>query len=192
MGRATIITLNNSFHGRTITTLAATGQDNFHNYFFPFTEGFLYADHNIESLISTIDDTVCAIILEGVQGEGGVLPLDPVFAQKAAEIAKDKDILLIFDEVQTGIGRTGRMFSFEHFGLVPDIITCAKGLGGGLPIGAFLCSKELSKVLGAGLHGTTFGGGPLATTVAIAVIDTIENDGLLAKATAVGDYFQQQ
>ena len=192
MGRATIITLNNSFHGRTITTLAATGQDNFHNYFFPFPEGFLYADPNIESLISTIDDTVCAIILEGVQGEGGVLPLDPVFAQKAAEIAKDKDILLIFDEVQTGIGRTGRMFSFEHFGLVPDIITCAKGLGGGLPIGAFLCSKELSKVLGAGLHGTTFGGNPVSCAGGIVVLQVIANQEFLDEVTAKGEYIKQR
>jgi acetylornithine/N-succinyldiaminopimelate aminotransferase len=192
IGRATIITLNNSFHGRTITTLAATGQESFHNYFFPFTEGFRYADPNIESLVSAIDDTVCAIIIEGIQGEGGVLPLDNIFARKAAEIAKEKDILLIFDEVQTGIGRTGKMFSFEHFGLVPDIITCAKGLGGGLPIGAFLCSKELSNVLGVGLHGTTFGGNPVSCAGGIVVLQTISKQEFLNEVAAKGEYIKQR
>ncbi|MGL5823105.1 MAG: aspartate aminotransferase family protein [Sarcina sp.] len=171
-GRGTIITLNKSFHGRTMATLRATGQDRFHKYFFPFPEGFKNLKTNtIEELECTIDNTVCAIMLEGVQGEGGVIPLEKDFILKVTELCKKYDILLIFDEVQTGIGRTGYFCCYEYFGIKPDIVTLAKGLGGGLPIGAVLCGDKTENVLNIGDHGSTFGGNPLSTASANVVLD---------------------
>lgn len=150
-GRNKIITLKQSFHGRTVTTLKATGQDKFHQYFFPFTEGFDYAAANdIEDMKRKIDDTTCAVMMEMIQGEGGVLPLDKEFVQATAEICKEKDILLLIDEVQTGIGRTGSLFCYEQYGVQPNIISMAKGLGGGVPIGAVMADKKCQDVLGAG------------------------------------------
>ena len=170
-----IVTLVNSFHGRTITTLSATGQDKFHALFNPLTPGFKHAVANdIESLTSAVDDTVCAIMVEGVQGEGGVNALDEKFVKFARKLADEKNILLIFDEVQTGNGRTGKLYCYEHFGVKPDIFTTAKGLGGGLPIGACVMNEKTEKMLGFGDHGSTFGGNPVCCAGAISVIDRID------------------
>lgn len=189
--RNTIITLRQSFHGRTLTTLSATGQDVFHNFFFPFTEGFRYAAANdIDALKAELDDTVCAIMMEGIQGEGGVFPLTDEYVSAVAAICAEKDILLIFDEVQTGIGRTGKMFCFEHFSAVPDIVTLAKGLGGGLPIGACLCNEKLALTMGAGTHGSTFGGNPVSCAGANAVLDRVGNADFLANVTKKGEYIR--
>lgn len=155
-GRHNIITLVNSFHGRTLTTLSATGQDVFHNYFFPFTEGFIYVEaNNIEDLKSKIDDTVCAVMFEYIQGEGGVLELDKAFVDAVFEIAEKKDILTISDEVQTGVGRTGKFLAGDNYGRKADIVTLAKGIAGGLPMGACLAGEKCSEVLTAGTHGST-------------------------------------
>ena len=191
-GRSTVVTLNNSFHGRTVTTLAATGQEVFHNYFFPFTEGFKLAQPNdIESVKEAFTADVCAILLEGVQGEGGVYPLDHDFVKKVAELARQKDILLMFDEVQTGIGRTGKFFSYEHFDVSPDVVSCAKALAGGLPMGAVLCTKALSGVLCAGTHATTFGGGPMVSAGAIEVLKRVSDPEFLKSVNEKSNYIKQ-
>ena len=156
-----ILTLQNSFHGRTVTTLAATGQDVFHHYFFPFTGGFVYAEPNMESVRAHVTELTCAVMIEFVQGEGGVLPLDKSFVQDLSALCRERGMLLIADEVQTGVGRTGTFYCWEQYGVRPDILTSAKGLGGGLPIGACLCTAELRDVLGAGMHGSTFGANPV-------------------------------
>ena len=149
-GRATIITLNNSFHGRTITTLTATGQEVFHNYFFPFTEGFRYADANdIASLEAVAGDDVCAVMVELVQGEGGVLPLDKAYVQALSKLCAEKDWLLLVDEVQTGIGRTGTLFAFQQYGIRPDAVSFAKGIAGGLPMGGFLVYAIVAAIVNA-------------------------------------------
>jgi acetylornithine/N-succinyldiaminopimelate aminotransferase len=191
-GRATIVTLNNSFHGRTVTTLAATGQEVFHNYFFPFTQGFKLAEPNdLESVKAAFTGDVCGILLEAVQGEGGVYPLDFDFVNEVAALAKQKDILLMFDEVQAGIGRTGKFFAFEHFGVEPDVVSCAKALAGGLPMGAVLCTKALSGVLSAGTHATTFGGNPLACAGAIEVLTRVSKPEFLKSVTEKSKYIKQ-
>ncbi|MBQ7013056.1 MAG: aminotransferase class III-fold pyridoxal phosphate-dependent enzyme, partial [Oscillospiraceae bacterium] len=155
-GRHTIITLVNSFHGRTLCTLSATGQDVFHNFFFPFVEGFRYVKANdIADLHEKLDDTVCAIMVEYVQGEGGVCLLEADFIKEIRSICTERDILMIADEVQTGIGRTGKLLAGEHFGCMADVTTLAKGLGGGLPIGACLANEKCADVLGKGSHGST-------------------------------------
>ena len=142
-GRSTIITLNNSFHGRTITTLKATGQDHFHEFFFPFTEGFRYADANdMASLQAAAGDDVCAVMMELIQGEGGVNPLDADYVQAVAKLCADKDWLLLIDEVQTGVGRTGTLFAYQQFGVQPDVVSFAKGIAGGLPFGGFLTNEK--------------------------------------------------
>lgn len=187
-GRHNIITLKQSFHGRTITTLAATGQEHFHQSFFPFTEGFKYAEpNNIEDLLSKIDDTVCGIMMESIQGEGGVYPLEEGFVKEVARIAKEKDIAIIFDEVQCGVGRTGAFLGYESYDIQPDIITLAKGLGGGVPIGAFLCNEKMSKVLQVGDHGSTYGGNPLVCAAANEVIKQVTQDGFLEDVQAKGE-----
>ncbi len=190
--RNVIITLVNSFHGRTVTTLAATGQEVFHQYFYPFTEGFRYAQANdIESVKQQIDENVCAIMYEYIQGEGGVLPLESDFIQQVAEICKQNDILLIADEVQTGIGRTGKLLAGEHFGIRADIVTLAKGLGGGLPIGAVLCNQKTSKVLGFGDHGTTFGGNPVACAGANVCINQISDPAFLQQVVQKANHIKE-
>ena len=142
-GRSTILSLHNSFHGRTLTALSATGQAHFHQHFFPFTEGFAFAPvGDVEGTRAMITPDVCAILIEMIQGEGGVMPLDPAYANALAEMCKERDLLLMVDEVQTGIGRTGALFAFQRYGIAPDVVTCAKGLGGGLPIGAVLMSEK--------------------------------------------------
>jgi acetylornithine/N-succinyldiaminopimelate aminotransferase len=187
-----ILTLKNSFHGRTITTLAATGQDAFHQYFNPFTEGFDYIEaNNIADLHEKVDEDVAAIMIEVIQGEGGIVPLDEAFLQEIESLTSKKEILLIIDEVQTGIGRTGKLFSYEHFGLTPDIVTSAKGLGSGLPIGAVLFGEKVKDVLKAGDHGTTYGGNPVATAGASVVLDTLD-EVFLNKIAAKGTLLKEK
>ena len=191
-GRDKIITLVNSFHGRTVTTLAATGQDVFHDYFFPFTEGFAYAKANdIESVKNLMDGSVCAVMAEMVQGEGGVIALDKDFVTQLKELCDKNDILFIADEVQTGIGRTGELLASSHYGILPDITTLAKGLGGGLPIGAVLANEKCSSVLGFSMHGTTFGGNPIVCAGANYVIDTID-DAFLKDVREKARYFREK
>ena len=174
--RGTILSLKQSFHGRTLATLTATGQDKFHNYFFPFPSGFNYVSANsIDDLKGKLTSDVCGIIMEAIQGEGGVHPLNKEFVIKACELAKEKDVLIIFDEVQCGIARTGNLFGFNEFGVNPDIVTCAKGLGGGLPIGAVLCNDKLSNTFVPGDHGSTFGGNPVVCAGAIEVLNELCN-----------------
>ncbi len=171
-----IITLQNSFHGRTLTTLAATGQDHFHRLFTPLTDGFIHVPANdIDALKACVtENKVAAIMIECVQGEGGVLPVNQEFISAAAEIAEKEDILLIIDEVQTGNGRTGKFYAYMHYGVSPDVVTTAKGLGGGLPIGACLMSKKVENVLGKGDHGSTYGGNPVCSAGAVNVVSRID------------------
>lgn len=173
-----IITLKNSFHGRTVTTLAATGQDVFHTMFNPLTDGFLYADANdIESVKSLVSCKKCAAIMfEVVQGEGGVMPLDHDFVKQLAELAEKEDILLIADEVQIGNGRSGKLYGYMNYGITPDIVTTAKGLAGGLPLGATLFGEKTANVLTNGTHGSTFGGNPICCAGAINIIDRIDDE----------------
>ena len=187
-GRSTIITLVNSFHGRTITTLAATGQDSFHTVFDPFTPGFKYCPANdIEALQAAATDDVCAVLFECVQGEGGVNNLSPTFVSAIAKLAKEKDILIAVDEVQTGNGRTGTYFAYQQYGITPDIVTTAKGLGGGLPIGAVLFGEKLQDTMTPGSHGSTFGGNPAVCAGALSIINRID-DALLKSVRQKSDY----
>ena len=191
-GRGTIITLHNSFHGRTITTLAATGQDKFHNYFFPFTEGFRYADANdLDSIDAVAGHDVCAIMFELIQGEGGVLPLDVEFVQKVADLCAKRDWLLLIDEVQTGVGRTGSLFAFQQYGIQPDVVSFAKGIAGGLPFGGIMANEKCREVFQPGTHGTTFGGNPVAAAAACYVLDTMD-DSFLAQVKEKGAYLRSQ
>jgi len=185
----TIVTLVNSFHGRTLTTLAATGQDKFHADFQPLTPGFAYVEaDDIDGLINTVAEVNAAgIMLECVQGEGGVLPLSREFILAAARIAKEQDIPLIIDEVQTGMGRTGKLYAYMHYGIEPDIVSTAKGLGGGLPIGATLMSEKVQYVLGPGDHGSTYGGNPVACAGAMSVISRLD-DAFLEDVQQKSDY----
>ena len=177
-GRGTIITLNRSFHGRTITTLAATGQDVFHKYFFPFTEGFRRADPNLDGVKQAAGHDVCAVLVELVQGEGGVLPLDPGFVQELVQLCQDRDWLFLVDEVQTGIGRTGSLFCFQQYGVRPDAVSFAKGIAGGLPMGGFLVNERCRKVFGPGDHASTFGGNPVSAAAACAVLDILDDEAI--------------
>lgn len=179
-GRGTIITLKNSFHGRTITTLAATGQDVFHNYFFPFTEGFRYAEPSLEGVKAAAGHDVCAVMLELVQGEGGVLPMSKEFVHSLAVLCAERDWLLLVDEVQTGVGRTGTLFAFQQYGILPDVVTFAKGIAGGLPFGGFMANERCRGVLSPGTHATTFGGNPICAAAALAVLDILNEDALAA------------
>ena len=173
----TIITLQNSFHGRTITTLAATGQDHYHELFNPLTDGFVHAPANdLDALINTAQQhKTAAIMIECIQGEGGVNVLEEDFVKGVFEYAKQNDILLIVDEVQTGNGRTGKLYSYMHYGITPDIVTTAKGLGGGLPIGAVLFGDKAENVLGHGEHGSTFGGNPVCCAGAVSIIERLDD-----------------
>ena len=190
-GRCKIITLVNSFHGRTVTTLKATGQDRFHNYFFPFTEGFDYAEaNNFDDVRRKADDMTCAVMMELIQGEGGVLPLDREFVKQVEALCREKDLLLIIDEVQTGIGRTGSLFCFQQYGIRPDIVTMAKGLGGGVPIGAVLAADTCCNVLTPGTHATTFGGTPMVCAAANVVLDNVGDGQFLEKVKAKGEYLK--
>ena len=189
-GRSNILTLKNSFHGRTITTLTATGQDVFHQYFFPFMEGFRYADANdLDSVKAQGGDDVCAVLVELVQGEGGVLPLESAFVQGLAQLCAEKDWLLLVDEVQTGVGRTGTLFAFQQYGVSPDAVSFAKGIAGGLPMGGFLVNEKCRPVLGPGTHASTFGGNPVCSAAARAVLDILDEDALKA-VTEKGNYLR--
>lgn len=170
-----ILTLNNSFHGRTITTLAATGQDVFHNDFLPLTDGFVYTDANDVEMLKKVvsENKLAAIMFEIVQGEGGVVPLTQEFVNAIKDICEKEDILMIVDEVQTGNGRTGKLFGYMHYGITPDIVTTAKGLGGGLPIGAVIMGEKTKDVLTSGTHGSTFGGNPVSCAGAVNVISRL-------------------
>lgn len=190
--RHEIVCLVNSFHGRTIATLAATGQDNFHQHFGPFPAGFVFARaDDIDDLNDKVTENTCAIMMECIQGEGGVVPLDPEFIAAVARLCKEKDILLVVDEVQTGVGRTGKFLCAEHYGLKPDIVTLAKGLGGGLPIGAVLFGEKTKDTLCPGDHGSTFGGNPVSCAGALAVMETID-DKFLADVTKKGNYIAEK
>ena len=192
-GRHNIITLVNSFHGRTLCTLSATGQDVFHNYFFPFVDGFINVEaNNIEDLKAKIDDTVCAVMFEFIQGEGGVVPLNQNFIDAIFKICGEKDILTIADEVQTGVGRSGKFLSSEHFGVKPNITTLAKGLAGGVPIGACLADEKCCDVLTKGTHGSTFGGNPISCAGGDAVLNRLSNPEFLDEVSEKGEYLKNK
>jgi len=187
--RCEIISMLNSFHGRTLGALAATGQEKYHQSFLPMVPGFKFGKFNdIESIKSLVNENVCAIIMEPVQGEGGINPAKVEFVQALKQICEENDILLIFDEVQCGVGRTGTLFAYEQLGVVPDIMTLAKGLAGGVPIGAMVVNKKLSNVLVPGDHGSTFGGNHLACSAGCMVLKEIK-DVLLKKVKSSSEYF---
>lgn len=192
-GRNKILTLKNSFHGRTVTTLSATGQDIFHKHFFPFTEGFVFEEPNEKALdLLRSDNKICGVLIELIQGEGGVHVLDKSFVSEIEKIAKEKDIIFMVDEVQTGIGRTGTFLACEQYSVKPDVVTLAKALGGGLPIGAALCGEKTCHVLGLSDHGSTFGGNTLSCAGALAVIERLLDDGMLATVSEKGKYMSQK
>ena len=183
-----IITLKDSFHGRTVTTLSATGQDVFHKNFTPFTEGFVHVKANdIDELKSAINENVCAIMIEIVQGEGGVNTLSKEYLEEIEKITTENDILLVVDEVQTGNGRTGKLYGYMNFGLTPDIVSTAKGLAGGLPMGATMFGERVENILPAGTHGSTFGGNPVCANAAISVINRID-EKLLSEVSEKSEY----
>ena len=175
-----ILTLKNSFHGRTVTTLAATGQEHYHELFKPLTDGFVYTPANdIEQLQKAVkENNIAAVMFECIQGEGGVIPLEKDFVIKISKLAKQNNFLIIVDEVQTGNGRTGKLYAYMNYGITPDIVTTAKGLGGGLPIGAALLGEKVESVLGFGDHGSTYGGNPVCSAGALTVINRLTDDFL--------------
>ena len=192
-GRYEIVTLRNSFHGRTLATLTATGQDKVKNGFAPLPEGFVYADFNdLGSVRDAVTSKTAAVLVEAVQGEGGVRPARPDFMRGLSELCRDKNILLFCDEVQCGMGRTGQWFGYQRYGIEPDAIALAKGLGGGFPIGAVVTTERLANVFQPGTHATTFGGTPLACAAALEVINIIESDDLLDNATRMGALFMEK
>ncbi|MGD9157566.1 MAG: aspartate aminotransferase family protein [Desulfobacteraceae bacterium] len=191
--RNTIITMDNSFHGRTMATLSATGQGKIKKGFDPLLHGFRFVPFNDAGAIeSAIDETICAVMLEPIQGEGGVVCPEPGYLKAVREICDRKDLLLIFDEVQVGTGRTGKLFAYENFDVEPDIMTLAKALGNGLPIGTMLAKEELNSAFGPGSHATTFGGTPLVTAVAGAVVKSLLEDGIVKKCSETGEYFRKR
>ena len=190
--RYRIVTLAGSFHGRTIATITATGQEAFHKYFTPFLQGFDYAEtNNIESLKSTVNEKTCAIMVEFVQGEGGVNELDHDFVNEISKICEEKDILLIADEVQTGVGRTGKFMSYEHYEVKPDIVTVAKGIGGGLPIGGVVFGEKANEALKPGDHGSTFGGNPIVSAGADYVLSKFD-DAFIEEIAQKGEYMREK
>lgn len=187
--RYEIITFEQSFHGRTLATLTATGQDKVKEGFYPLPEGFVHAPFNdVEALEGYVTAKTCAIMLEMIQGEGGVNPADPAFVQEIVHLCEKHDLLLIVDEIQTGMGRTGKLFAYEHYGIEPDIFTLAKGLGSGFPIGAMLGKAKLVEAFSAGSHGCTFGGGPVATAAAIATLEIMLEEKLPKRSAKMGEY----
>lgn len=191
--RNVVLSLNQSFHGRTMAALTATGQDKFHNYFFPFPEGFNYTEpNNFDDFKEKATPNVCAILMEAIQGEGGVNELNSDYVSNVVDYCNKNDILVIFDEVQCGIARCGKLFGFNNFNLSADIITLAKGLGAGLPIGAVLCNEKLSKVFTPGDHGTTFGGNPVACAGALVVLDKICNEDFYNEINEKGNYIKNK
>ena len=191
-GRSKIVALENSFHGRTMAALSATGQAAYHNFFFPFVDGFVFATANdIDDTLSKLGDDVCAVMMEMVQGEGGVLPLEKEYVQAVYKACQEKDILFIVDEVQTGIGRTGSFYSYQQFDILPDLVSSAKGLGGGLPIGAVLFGEKTEEVLVPGDHGSTFGGNPVVCAGAVEILSRMD-DAFLAEVKAKGEYMTNE
>jgi acetylornithine/N-succinyldiaminopimelate aminotransferase len=189
--RHVILTMENSFHGRTMATLSATGQERIRKGFDPLLEGFRYVPFNdLQGLEAAVDESVCAVMLEPIQGEGGVVVPDSDYLGGVRRICDEHHVLLIVDEIQVGMGRTGKLFAHEHFGITPDIMTLAKALGNGLPIGAMLAKEELKDSLGAGTHATTFGGSPLITSGALALVNSLLNDGWIDHARDMGAYFK--
>ena len=190
--RFEIITMHNSFHGRTLATLTATGQTKVHQGFAPLLAGFTYATLNdIESVKSHITDRTAAVLVEPIQGEGGVVVADQTFMQELRTLCTERQILLMFDEIQTGIGRTGTMFAYEQYGIQPDVMTLAKGLGGGVPIGACIAVDNVAQAFGPGSHGSTFGGNPLACAASLAVLRVLVDSQLLEKIRTVGSYLKK-
>ncbi|MDD5454812.1 MAG: aspartate aminotransferase family protein [Candidatus Ratteibacteria bacterium] len=188
-----IITMTGSFHGRTYGALTATGQEKFHKGFEPMLPGFKYAQFNdIESVKGSITSKTCAIMLEAIQGESGVNPAKEEFLREIHSLCNEKDILLILDEVQCGMGRTGKLFGYEHYGIVPDMVTLAKSLGGGVPIGAVIANENVSSCISPGNHAATFGGNPLAAKAAVVTLKIILEEGLLENATAMGNYLKDK
>jgi len=188
-----IVSMENSFHGRTMATLSATGQSKIQIGFDPLLEGFRFAPFNdLKGLDAALDESVCAVIVEPIQGEGGVVCPDPDYLKGVRDLCNERNVLLIFDEVQVGLGRTGRLFAHEHFGITPDIMTLAKALGNGLPIGAMLATEELSQAFGPGSHATTFGGTPLVTAVSTAVVKSLLEDGWLDNCRDMGNYLKEK
>ncbi len=191
--RYKIITMQQSFHGRTMATLSATGQDKIKKGFYPLLEGFEHVPFNdIDALKAAVDDTVCAVMIEPVQGEGGVIPADPDYIKAARQLCTDTSTLLIFDEIQTGMGRTGYLFAHESFGVTPDIMTLAKALANGVPIGAMLATEKAAEGFEAGSHGSTFGGTPLATAAGLEVVRLLCEDGFLASVREKSEFFLEQ
>ncbi len=188
-GHSTIITLKNSFHGRTITTLSATGQEHYHKEFTPFTEGFVYAEpNNFDDIKKLSKENKCiAVMVEIVQGEGGVCPLDKDYVQQIREFTEKNDMLMIVDEVQTGNGRSGQLYAYMNCDVVPDIVTTAKGLAGGLPLGAVLFGEKVKDIYTPGTHGSTFGGNPICSAAAISILDRIDEE-LLKAVRAKSDF----
>lgn len=192
-GKTKIITFNQSFHGRTYATMSATGQQKIQQGFGPLLETFTYVPYNdLAAFQQALDDNTAAVMLEVIQGEGGVVVSDPEFLQAVAELCEENDVLLMIDEIQTGIGRTGKAFAYEHYGISPDVITLAKGLGNGLPVGAMIAKGKYRDVFGPGSHGTTFGGNPLAMAAAKAVLQTVLQDEFLTSVEEKGEYLLQQ
>jgi acetylornithine/N-succinyldiaminopimelate aminotransferase len=192
-GRYRIITFSNSFHGRTLATLAATGQDKYKQGFSPLPEGFSsVAFNDLKAVESALTDETAAVMLELIQGEGGINIANREFVLGLRKLCDEKKILLIIDEVQTGIGRTGKMFAYQHYGIIPDVVTLAKSLAGGLPIGAMLVKKEIADILGPGTHASTFGGGPVICRAALAVLKAIQKEKLLSKIKIAGEYLLAQ
>ncbi|MCL2070473.1 MAG: acetylornithine/succinylornithine family transaminase [Treponema sp.] len=192
-GRHTIVSLRGSFHGRTITTLSATGQDHFHKDFGPFTEGFIFVDANdIDALDRALDkNTVAGLLLEPIQGESGIRPLSQEYLSAAQKICAERDILLILDEIQTGIGRTGTFLACESYGVKPDVVTLAKGLAGGLPAGAVLAGEKAAEVLQIGDHGSTFGGNSIAAAAGLVVLETVTKPAFLAEISRKGEKIRE-
>jgi len=192
-GKHVIISMIESFHGRTMATLSATGQKKVQAGYNPLVEGFKFVPFNdTERLDHAMDESVCAVMLEPIQGEGGVVCPEPDYLKRVRDICRNRKALLIFDEVQVGIGRTGRLFAHEHYGVTPDIMTLAKALGNGLPIGAMLATEELSRAFGPGSHATTFGGTPLVTAVSKEVLQSIIDDGWIEHCHVMGKYFKEK
>jgi len=189
--KKTIITLKDSFHGRTIAAVTATGQPIYHDGFDPLPGGFEYCEaNNIEMLKDMMNEHVAALMFEPVLGEGGIVPITPEFMMAARQLCNDYDTLLILDEVQTGIGRTGKLFAYQHFNVEPDVLTMAKSLGGGIPIGAIAVKRDYCDVLKPGSHGSTFGGNPIACSAGVAVLNAIADENLLENAVKMGDYLR--
>lgn len=191
--RYEIITLIDSFHGRTLATVAATGQEKFSAPYHPLTPGFKYVPINdLGAFTDAVSDKTCAVMMEMIQGESGVHPVDKAYIQKVAEICKEKDIVLICDEVQTGMGRCGTLFAYEQFAIEPDIFTLAKALGGGVPIGAVCAKEQVANAFGPSDHGSTFGGNPLACAAGLAVFEAFEKEGLVENSKTVGAYLKEK